>query len=100
MFSKVNSITYILDKESCDEVYRDAKKALESISERTADSESVYNSVLKRMISYKIGHLAHIQLLDILVKSGFLTIIFSSDISFDVSVGIIDNELVYGVLVK
>lgn len=100
MFTKINTINYALDQLIADKIWRETKAYVTSLGNVDIMDTRLVESTIKELISCRVGLLAMEELNDCLVKTGFLTINFSSDIGFVITVGLLDDTGVYGVLVK
>lgn len=101
MFKKVNASNFTLSKDAADKIYNEVRAALGSYNtENISVYDDVYLQTIKDVISLRVGLLAISEIKDDLLKTSFLTVSFNSDIGFDITVGYVNGELVYGVLIK
>jgi len=100
MFKQINGCNYVIDKPTADDVYNSVKRVV-SVDNIAIDiAGGLIEGTIKELISFKIALLVYTNMYLDLVKHGFITVKFSSDIGFEITVAIIDEKLAYGVLVK
>jgi len=100
MFKQINGCNYVIDKLTADDMYNSVKRVV-SVDNIAIDiAGGLIEGTIKELISFKIALLVYTNMYLDLVKHGFITVKFSSDIGFEITVAIIDEKLAYGVLVK
>jgi len=99
MFKKVSGVNYVIEKNLADTIYKETKEHLDKYLGGSKISIGVLSNTLKEIISYRVAVLADGNMKNEILPSGFITVIFDSDIGFNISIGYAEDELVYGVLV-
>lgn len=100
MFTKINGVNYIMDSDKSNTIYNKAKSYIaDSVDVSTTDANIMERTIIELMIP-EIASLAKEELRDAMTRNGFVTVKVSVDITFEATVGLINDKLVYGLLVK
>ena len=96
MFVKSGSTTYVMDREEADKIYTESLEYLNSVGSSSGMNRDIFENTIISIIVYRVGSLAVKKLKDRLDAVGFVTVNFTSEVSCYVTVGIVNDEFVYG----
>jgi len=101
MFSKVNNTTYMLSPEESSRITAIASATVGGLTTPEVPvNPNTRTTDIRNILSVLVGGLVCNNLRDELETNGFLCIRVCGDYPVDISVGLVDGELAYGVLIK
>ena len=101
MFNKVSGVTYTIDDDIARSLTTDTTHTVHASAGDACISKYILEDLIKRMLSHEVALLVYHELRTVLDSNGFIVIKFGTEsLSFMISVGLMDDELVYGILNK
>jgi len=99
MFKVVNSTKYILDKDVCERIWKKSSNQIDDISYGSDISPQTRSKFIKNEVCLMVAVKVNNHLKETLIDIGFLTVVFTADETFNVSIGYVDDQIVCGHLV-
>jgi len=100
-FKIINGVNYTIDETVEAELHNEVTRVINGwVTTIECYRSGLVKEMVKEAVAFRVASLVKEELGDKLAKAGFLTIAMSTSGGYRVSVGFINDELVYGVLVK
>jgi len=97
MFKKVIPGKYLLTPEVADTVYHEARGMVNTFANGSDIDTSILDQSVKELMSVKVASLADANIKRELMDQGFIIVNVGTELRLDVTVGIHDDRIVYGV---
>jgi len=97
MFKKVIPGKYLLIPEVADEVYHEARDMVNRLADGCDVDTNILDQSVKELMCVKVASLANNNIKCDLIDQGFVIVNVGTELRLDVTVGIHDDHIVYGV---
>jgi len=99
MFKIVNSTKYVLDKYNCERIWDKSSSHIDDISYGANISPETRSRFIKNEVCLMVATEVNNNIREVLIDIGFLTVVFTADETFNISVGYVNDQIVCGHLV-